>query len=349
MTETYLDARVVIHRGGFTLDVTLQLPPGTRLAMLGPNGAGKSTLLAGLAGHLRLTNGHIKLDGRTLDDGRRQLLPPHLRSVVLLGQDPLVFPHLSVGRNVAYGLLAHGVGRADAEAQAAVLMKRLGLSKLCDSPGNALSGGQRQRVALARALAVQPALLLLDEPFSSLDVDSAAQLRAVTAELLRERGATSLVVSHDILDVAALADQIAILDDGHVVDHGPIGAVLGEPCSPFAAMLGGIGVLQGRLADGYCHMPGDWAVPCGNTGLTGDVTMFVPPDAVTLTPGGPLEVSSVTAAPAGLAVTLGDGTRLFVATHWAVEPWLKPGASVSVSVDHGKIRLIRRRLSPPTG
>jgi len=350
VNDVFLDVHAVVDRGGCELDVALQLTAGARLAVLGPNGAGKSTLLGALAGQLRLADGRICLDGRVLDEGKHQLVPPYRRGVVLLGQDPLVFPHMSVRRNVEYGLLAHGLARAKAEARAAVLMRRLWLDELANAPGDALSGGQRQRVALARALAVEPGLLLLDEPFSSLDVDSAAQLRAVTADVVAERGATCVVVSHDILDVASLASQCVILDAGRVVDHGQINDVLGSPRSSFAAMLGGIGVLRGQLINGYCHMPGGWAVACHDTGATGAVTLFVPPDAVALTPGTAAQVTSVTAAPTGLAVTLGDGTRLFVATHWAVEPWLKPGAKVDVNIDSHKIRVGRSsRPGDPTG
>jgi len=330
---------VVVRRSAFTLDASVRLEPGDRLAVIGPNGAGKSTLLAALAGHLRLVGGRVVLAGRVLDDGRRPGVPPHRRGVVMLGQDPLVFPHLSVRRNVEYGPRAHGMTRTEATRRAIELLERLELGTLADEPGAALSGGQRQRVALARALAVEPSLLLLDEPFASLDVAAAARLRGATLDLLAERGTTCLVVSHDILDVAALAGQTVVLEAGQVTDRGSTPRVLSEPRSAFAATVGGIGVLDGQVVDGRYLAPGGWSVPVD--AAPGPARVFVPPDAVALAPGGSAEVGSVTAAPAGVAVTFVDGARLFLTARWAVKPWLAPGALVDVRIDPAKLRLGR--------
>jgi molybdate transport system ATP-binding protein len=367
---------MVVRRGDFRLDLSLSLERGERLAVIGPNGAGKSTLLGLLAGHLRLSEGAVELAGRLLNEGPRVRVPAHRRGIVLLGQDPLVFPHLSVRRNIEYGPRSHGLDRAASAAQAAELIDRLGLERLADAPGHALSGGQQQRVALARALAVEPSLLLLDEPFSALDVDGAARLRTETLSLLLERNTTCVVVSHDILDVAALAERTLVIEDGRAADQGPTARVLRQPRSRFAATMGGTGVLDVRVVDGVAITAGGWAVawpagavpggrPDGQAGpdglaapdgpvgpvssdgragpagptTTGDggsgqtTRLFVPPDAVRLSPGGPAEIVSVTAAPAGLAVTLTGGVGLFLSSHWAVHEWLAPGARVTVQLD----------------
>ncbi len=323
-------AHLVIQRRRFVLDAAFTLDAGERLAVIGPNGAGKSTLLAALAGHLRLADGQFILDGRTLDDGPRRHVPPYDRDIVLLGQNPLIFPHLTVRRNIEYGPRAHGLPRQEVRRIAAGLIKRLGLAELADAPGHTLSGGQQQRVALARSLAVRPALLLLDEPFAALDVDSAARLRAVTRDVLDERGTPAVVVSHELLDVTALATRAIVLEAGRVVDEGPTGRVLEAPRSAFAAAMSGIGVVD--CGDGA---PRDWLPDTINQAAA---RVFIPPDAVTLTPNGTTEVIAVAAAPTGVAVTVAGSDRLVVLASWAIEPWLTPGTHVNIRIDTTKIR-----------
>ncbi|SDB84278.1 molybdate transport system ATP-binding protein [Sanguibacter gelidistatuariae] len=258
-----LDADLRVSRGTFTARARLCLAGGDVLALLGPNGAGKSTLLAALAGLLLPDDGHIRLDGADLtrvtaapDDARGRgphvltQVPPSGRGVGLLSQDPMLFPHLSALANVAFGPRAQGVTARTATAQAALWLERVGLDGLGDRRPAELSGGQQQRVAIARALAAAPRLLLLDEPFASLDVDTAPAVRRMLRDQLRASGTTAVVVTHDVLDAVVLADQTAVLVDGEIVDEGPTARVLVAPRSPFTASIAGVNLVLGTADDG---------------------------------------------------------------------------------------------------
>ena len=181
MTGVALDARIVVERPGFVLDVALHAAAGELVAVMGPSGAGKSTLLGALAGLVRLRDGHVRLGERMLDaaSGDRIHVTPSRRGVVLLGQDARLFPHLSARDNVAFGLLARGIPKREAGSEAERWLSRVGLDGMGLRRPAELSGGQQQRVAIARALATAPAALLLDEPLTSLDTETAADLRAM--------------------------------------------------------------------------------------------------------------------------------------------------------------------------
>ncbi|MBO0980744.1 ATP-binding cassette domain-containing protein [Microbacterium sp. SD291] len=230
-TAGALDARVVVAHAG--LDVALRLAPGEVVAVMGPSGAGKTTLVEALAGLRRLDHGHVDLDGtRLAGDGRHT--PPSRRAIGMLGQDALLFPHLSAAENIAFGARANGVARADSRTIGAEWMTRIGLDGLGGRRPDELSGGQRQRVALARALAARPRVLLLDEPFTSLDVEAAAQLREVVREQLHT---TAIVVSHGILDAQSLAERLVILEGGLIVQDAAVADVLSSPATSFAAAV----------------------------------------------------------------------------------------------------------------
>ncbi|MBY6061411.1 ATP-binding cassette domain-containing protein [Microbacterium esteraromaticum] len=227
-----LEAHVVVDHAD--LDVLLNLAAGEVLAVMGPSGAGKTTLLDAVAGLTRLDGGHVSIDGSRLADAR-QHTPPSRRAIGLLGQDALLFPHMSAAGNIAFAAQSAGSSRDEARATAEEWMPRIGLPGLGDRRPDRLSGGQRQRVALARALAARPRVLLLDEPFSSLDVQAAAQLRNVVRDQLQ--GTTTLVVSHTLADAEALADRLLILEAGRIAQHGPLAEVLSAPASDFTAAV----------------------------------------------------------------------------------------------------------------
>jgi thiamine transport system ATP-binding protein len=176
------------------------------VAIVGPSGSGKSTLLATLAGVTPALGGRIRVDGVDVTD-----VPIHKRGIGMIFQEPLLFPHLSVGDNVAYGLRRHKQSRAQSRARASELLEWLGLSGYEDRPVDELSGGQAQRVALARALAPRPAVLLLDEPFSALDADLRQRLAIEVAAALRHEGTAALHVTHDAAEAAAMADSVITL------------------------------------------------------------------------------------------------------------------------------------------
>ncbi|MCL1870652.1 MAG: ABC transporter ATP-binding protein [Promicromonosporaceae bacterium] len=237
-------AAAVPERG---FDVALEVPEGRTLALLGPNGAGKSTLLESAAGLLRPHDARISVGGRDLtvtERGRTRVwVPPHARGVGLLAQDARLFPHLSVLENVAFGPRAAGVPRGIAREAAQGLLDDVGVGDLAARRPRQLSGGQAQRVAIARALATDPALVLLDEPLAALDADVTPALRHTLHRVLA--GRTAVVATHDVLDALLLADDVAVLDGGRVVEHGPAQEVLTRPRSAFAARVAGLDVLAG--------------------------------------------------------------------------------------------------------
>jgi molybdate transport system ATP-binding protein len=245
-----LQARVVVPGRG--VDVVLGVAAGETVALLGPNGAGKSTVLDAVAGLLRPHAGEVRLGGRALtvaDGGRVSAwVPPHDRGVATLAQEPLLFPHLSVLDNVAFGPRSTGAARRTSRATAARWLAEVGVEHLAARRPAALSGGQAQRVAVARALAAEPQLLLLDEPMAALDVAATPALRQVLARVLAPR--TCVMVTHDVLDALLLADRVLVLEGGRVVEEGPSAAVLARPRSAFAARIAGLNLVAGHWRDG---------------------------------------------------------------------------------------------------
>jgi iron(III) transport system ATP-binding protein len=193
-------------------DVELTIPEGSVTAVLGVSGSGKTTLLRLIAGFERIDAGTIAIGGRMLDDGRRSIGPQH-RGVGYVPQDGALFPHLTALGNVAFGL-----ARRERSA-ARDLLELVGLAGLERRFPHQLSGGQQQRVALARALAIRPRVMLLDEPFSSLDAPLRAGLRRDVAKILAGAATTTVLVTHDQREARALADRIAVLEDGCMLAH----------------------------------------------------------------------------------------------------------------------------------
>jgi molybdate transport system permease protein len=232
---------------GRGLDVDLAVAPGEVVAVLGENGAGKSTLLQAVAGLLpasELRDARVTVDGT---DVTHQ--PPRRRRVAWLSQRPLLFEHLSVVGNVAFGPRARGERPARARATALGALHRVGAGELTGRAATTLSGGQAQRVSLARALATDPRVLLLDEPLASLDVGVAQHVRTALHEAQRARPRTTLLVTHDLLDVLVLADRAVVLEGGRVVEDGPAAEVVTRPRSRFAARLAGVNLLVGVLTE----------------------------------------------------------------------------------------------------
>lgn len=252
MTASLAARMRVIRSSLFDLDLALDLAPGERVAVMGPSGAGKSTLLAALAGFVRLDAGRIELGGDLVadapaDGSRRGLhVAPMDRGVVLLGQDARLFPHLSARENVAFGPRARGHSRSVAARTADEWLARVGLAGFGDRMPAHLSGGQQQRVAVARALAVEPRLVLLDEPLTSLDLQTAAEIRMLLADQLRS---TAVVITHDPVDALAIADRLVVIERGRVTQDGSVRDVLRHPATPFARALSGHVRIAGRIGD----------------------------------------------------------------------------------------------------
>lgn len=288
------------------VEVSLDLPPGVH-AVLGRNGSGKSTLLSIIAGLLTPDRGHVTAEGQTwLDTESRREVPVHRRAVSLMTQRALLLPHLSVRDNVAFGPRSRGASRARSREIADRWLHATDTESLAGRRSHRLSGGQAQRVALARALATEPSVLLLDEPLSALDVEVAPRMRALLHQHCRAPGRTVLLVSHDVLDVLALADgpqdSATVLEDGRIVDHRSPAEVLGQPRSRFAATLAGLTLWSGESDGSETIRVGDARVVVGHTVPAGEVWLSFAPDAVSLhqdRPGGSprnvwrLEVSAI--------------------------------------------------------
>ena len=234
--------------------VDLEVEAGRTTALIGPNGSGKSTVCSVVAGLLDAENGHVVLGGRVLD-GPGGFVRAGRRQVALLSQQPGVFTHMSVLGNVVFALRCQGVGRREATRRARAELAAVGADHLASRSGGALSGGQAARVALARALATGPRLLVLDEPMAALDITARQEMRRLVARRCAEEGLTLLLVTHDVLDLTALAEDVVVLDRGRVVEQGPTARVLSAPRSDFVARLTGTAVLTG-VVDGDAEAPG---------------------------------------------------------------------------------------------
>ena len=219
MNPPALEARFALTAGGgaaaFELQAALTLHQGV-LALFGPSGSGKSLTVQALAGLVRPHKGSIRIGGRLLFDGAAALhVPPHRRGIGYVPQHHSLFPFRDVTENVMFGLPRRARRRRSPIVQA--LLSEVGLTHLARARPEDLSGGERQRVALARALAVNPQVLLLDEPFASIDVDGRAELRGILQETLVKRGTPAVIVTHDRGDIAALADRVVRFERGRTV------------------------------------------------------------------------------------------------------------------------------------
>ncbi len=245
-----LRVEIGLRRGSFRLEVALEVEPGQTLALVGPNGSGKSTLVEALAGLIPIETGEIMLDDEPLErprDGTR--VRPQDRPIGVMFQGLWLFPHMSVQDNASYGLWASGRSRREARAEVLDLLERLDLLALAERLPAALSGGEAQRVALARALAVRPRLLLLDEPFSALDLESRPRTRGFLQEVLAEFEGPRLVITHDALEALLLADRVVVLENGRVAQSGSTDEVRRQPRTRYVATLAGVNLLSGTLRE----------------------------------------------------------------------------------------------------
>jgi iron(III) transport system ATP-binding protein len=258
--------------------VSLRVRPGGTTAVLGPSGSGKTTLLRALAGFVRPAQGRIEVGGNVLTGGQ-VMIAPERRGIGYVRQDGALFPHLDVTGNILFGLPRAERRRA---TQVGRLLELVGLSpSLAQRRPDELSGGQQQRVALARALAREPAVVLLDEPFSSLDTALRAATREATLTALAERGATTVLVTHDQAEALSFADQVAVMLDGRFAQIGSPAELYGAPATPeLARFLGDTmllaGQARGRVVD--CVLGKlDLAEPA-----TGEVLVMVRPEQLVL-------------------------------------------------------------------
>ncbi|MFP6758162.1 MAG: ABC transporter ATP-binding protein [Alphaproteobacteria bacterium] len=314
-------------------DVSLRVAAGELVALLGPSGCGKSTVLRLTAGLEHLQQGAVRIAGETVAEPGREV-PPEARSVGLMFQDFALFPHLTVARNVGFGVSGHST-----EVVAAAL-ERVGLADRADDYPHALSGGEQQRVALARALAPRPKVMLLDEPFSGLDVVLRDRIRETTAAILRESGTPTLMVTHDPEEAMLMADRIALMRDGRIVQEGPPDSLYRNPKSAFCAtFIGDANSFDGQVSSGAVATPlGDFAAPDHADGTPARV--LIRPEGIRLdaTDGATdgVEAAVVLVRSSGRAglvtLELDDAQTVVARLFWTDLP--RPGDKVRISADH---------------
>ncbi|MCT9930924.1 ABC transporter ATP-binding protein [Planotetraspora sp. A-T 1434] len=275
-----LSARLVVERERFRLDIVIDAAAGEVVALLGPNGAGKTTALRALAGLVRLSHGEIVLDGEPIHER-----PAERRSIGMVFQDYLLFPHLSALDNVAFGPRCQGTPKARARVGAREWLERIGLKDHLHARPHELSGGQAQRVALARALAVRPRLLLLDEPLAALDAHTRLEIRAGLRRHLEEFDGAAVLVTHDPLDAMVLADRLVVVENGSIVQEGTPAEVARHPRTDYVARLVGLNLYRGTAAGHQVTIDGLTLSVAEE--LEGPVFVAFPPSAVALFRGRP--------------------------------------------------------------
>ncbi len=282
-------------------DVNLEVVPGELVVLLGPSGCGKTTTLRLIAGFLAPDEGDIRLDDRSI-----VALPPHKRDMGIVFQSYALFPHLSVARNIAFGLEMRRTDTATTRARVQEMLRLVRLEAFSDRLPRQLSGGQQQRVALARALAIHPRLLLLDEPLSNLDAALRQDMAREIRLLQRSRGITTIMVTHDQTEAMALADRLVLMHDGKVRQIGSPEALQLRPENPFVArFIGGSNIVRGRIEAGTTLvLAAGHAIELATSYRhAGAATLAVRPDSVRL--GAPGQIGAHTEGVVELCSWLG--------------------------------------------
>ncbi len=258
-------------------DLSLDVPRGSLVALLGPSGCGKSTTLRMVAGLARPDSGRVVVNGRDVTR-----VPPYARRMGVVFQSYALFPHMSVAGNVEFGLRMAGTARAARRTRAAAALDLVGLASFATRRPRELSGGQQQRVALARALAIEPDVLLLDEPLSALDAKLRDELRIEMRILQRRLGTTAVFVTHDQAEALAMADQVAVMDHGRIAQLGPPEDVFERPKTPFVAeFVGRSARLRGTAEPGGIRI-GPALLRAASAPAAGAVQVFVRPHRIRL-------------------------------------------------------------------
>jgi spermidine/putrescine ABC transporter ATP-binding subunit len=269
-------------------DISLAVKPGEFLSLLGPSGCGKTTLLNLIAGHIDADSGSISIAGRPMDT-----IPPHAREIGMVFQNYALFPHMTVEKNVGYGLRMRGIPKERIAARVSEALTAVQLDGFAARKPRGLSGGQQQRVALARALVIDPKLLLLDEPFSALDKNLRSAMRVELKELQRRVGVTTVLVTHDQSEALSLSDRVAVMNEGVILQVGTPEEVYYRPAGRFvASFVGDVSVLGGKVeaveGDAVTVRVGDAVLsgprggfPGARPGVAADV--FIRPENLRLT------------------------------------------------------------------
>ena len=327
-------------------DINLSLVPGHVLALLGTSGCGKSTLLKLLAGLLEPSGGSISLGGQMVA-APGVFVPPERRGLGMVFQDYALWPHMSVGQNVAFPLAMRGVSASDRKRRVLRALDRVGLAAFADRLPGDLSGGQQQRVALARAIVAEPGILLFDEPMSNLDRELRESLCIEISELLRAMGSTAVYVTHDHEEALTIADTVAVMGQGRIRQHDTPDVLIADPRSVYVAEF----LRLGALVAGHCEA-GVWSLP-GGTQLThpalerqtasGPGLLYVPHNALRLVPLddapliGHVRAQRYQGGVYATTVRLGDGATSFD-LGWSADRRLPIGERVGLQPDWHRLR-----------
>jgi iron(III) transport system ATP-binding protein len=344
-------------------DATLQVSPGEFFFLLGPSGCGKTTLLRIIAGLTLPTRGRVLLGGRDVTDD-----PVERRNTALVFQNYALWPHMTVRENVEFGPKMRGLGRAERRAVAARSLSRVEMADLAGRKPNQLSGGQQQRVALARALAAQPDCLLLDEPLSNLDARLRLHMRQELRWLVKSTGTTAVYVTHDQKEALSMADRVAVMDAGRVVQIGTPEEVYNEPGTHFVAdFLGEANFIEGRVIasgpPGVIETPaGRLLAAAGCPAPGGPVCCCVRPERIALLaePGEADRADTAALSARTLScVYLGEMRQYLCelggGEHWKVSTLagrrraIEPGQPVTLRVAAEDVCLLPPRSAPPGG
>ncbi|KUI32103.1 spermidine/putrescine ABC transporter ATP-binding protein [Mycobacterium sp. IS-1496] len=321
--------------------LTLHMRPGELVALLGPSGCGKTTALRILAGLDEATSGSVSVDGRDISR-----VPANKRDMGMVFQAYSLFPHLTVLDNVAFGLKMRGKAKAERTSRAADMLDLVGLSAHTHKYANELSGGQQQRVALARALAVQPRVLLLDEPLSALDAKVRAQLRDEIRRVQLEVGTTTLFVTHDQEEALAVADRVGVMNQGRLEQLAAPAELYAHPATPFVAQFVGLNnEVPATVTSGRARVLGA-DVPALEGSITGDGVALVRPESVTVTAGDTPNATVSSVAFLGsisrVYCALGDGSVLSAQLPSSQATRFSAGDAVTVGVDPTPVLVVPR-------
>jgi putative spermidine/putrescine transport system ATP-binding protein len=320
--------------------LTLHIEPGELVALLGPSGCGKTTVLRILAGLDEATSGTVSVGGREVSR-----VPANKRDMGMVFQAYSLFPHLTVLDNVAFGLKMRGKSKGERISRAADMLDLVGLSAHKNKYASELSGGQQQRVALARALAIQPRMLLLDEPLSALDAKVRAQLRDEIRRVQLEVGTTTLFVTHDQEEALAVADRVGVMSQGKLEQLAAPADLYANPATPFVAEFVGLNnKVPAQVSEGKAQLLGA-SVPTLQGSITsGSGVAMVRPESVTVTPD-PSGISTVSSVAflgpiSRVYCALPDGSVINAQMASSAARVFSPGDPVSVGVEPGAVLVV---------
>ena len=320
--------------------LSLDLAPGEMVVLLGPSGCGKTTALRLLAGLDVATSGTVMVGGRDITH-----VPANKRDMGMVFQAYSLFPHLTVEENVAFGLKLRGVDKGARLKRAGEMLELVGLSTQGKRYAHQLSGGQQQRVALARALAIEPAVLLLDEPLSALDAKVRTQLRDEIRRVQLEVGTTTVFVTHDQEEALAVADRVGVMSEGRLEQLAPPAQVYADPATPFVAEFVGLNnKVPADVASGRARLLGTEVATLDGSIASGAGTALLRPESVTVTadPAGTSTVKSVAflGPISRVYVALVDGAVIDAQLSSAQARVFEPGAAVTVGVEQTRVLVV---------